>query len=543
VETVFDNFLQESSMSRSHNRLSILLAITLSALTVVLLLSTLRQTATAVSPPLDYRLINAYPNLTFRRLTDITNAGDRRLFVVEKAGAIRIAAAPDATFAPFFLDIEERVISDGFEQGLLGLAFHPHYAENGYFYVNYTHDTGDGVVSRVSRFQVTANPNFADPDSEQILLQFEQPGSNHNGGALHFGPDGYLYIATGDGGSAGDPWNNAQDTAVLLGKLLRIDVDGNGQPPDCDPDGAYTIPADNPLSDGPDGACDEIWAYGLRNPWRFSFDSATGDLYIGDVGQGFWEEIDRQPAGVGGLNYGWRCYEGTHEFKMGDCANSGYTFPIFEYIHTETRCSITGGYVYRGQDIPSLLGTYIFADFCSGEVMTLTQDEENEWQMTVLADGVDISLTTFGQDINGEIYLPQGDSLYRLVDDAIPELVIKKDAPTVIAAAQPFNYTITVRNEGALVANQLVISDTLPAAVTYLDSSDGGTWDGDAVSWTASTLYADAAISRTITVSATAATVINDSYGVRAANHNFVTGPPAISFIDPEQVYLPLALR
>lgn len=537
-------------MSRFQKRLSLVFAVVLSLLTAVILLSILRGTATAVSsPPLtpaaDYTLVNAYPHLTFPTLTDITHAGDDRLFLVEKPGAIRIAPSPDAVNALLFLDLTDRVLSSGHEQGLLGLAFHPDYAQNGYFYVNYTHDTGDGVVSRVSRFQVTADPNVANPDSEQVLLQFGQPDSNHNGGALHFGPDGYLYVSSGDGGGAGDLWDNAQNTAVLLGKLLRLDVDGNGQPPDCDPDGAYTIPADNPLSDGPGGNCDEIWAYGLRNPWRFSFDSATDALYIGDVGQYIWEEIDRQPPGAGGQNYGWRCYEGTHDYNLEGCADSGYTFPIFEYIHNGERCSVTGGYVYRGADNPYLVGKYVFGDLCSGEVMSLAQDGEGRWRMNVLVDGDNNTLTTFGQDVNGEIYLPQADGVYRLVDEATlaPELIIAKDAPTVADAAQPFTYTLTIHNQGDISATQLLISDTLPTAVTYLDSSDGGTWNGRTVSWTMPSLYAKTAVSVTITVSATSPTTINDAYTARAANHPPVTGPPAVTFINPEQLYLPLVNR
>ena len=245
----------------------------------------------------------------FTRPVDIVNAGDSRLFIVEQRGIIKIIDGNGQVLSTPFLDIDARVGSQGNEQGLLGLAFHPDYANNGFFYVNYTNNSGD---TRIARFKVSAdNPNVADPNSEKLLLPVDQPYSNHNAGDLTFGPDGYLYFGLGDGGSGGDPQNNGQTATAYLGKMLRIDVD-NGDP--------YAIPPTNPFKDT-DFYLDEIWATGLRNPWRFSFDRLTGDLWIGDVGQDAWEEIDFQPASsTGGENYGWRCYEGNHVYSMsGSC--------------------------------------------------------------------------------------------------------------------------------------------------------------------------------------------------------------------------------
>jgi len=262
-----------------------------------------------------------------QRPVDLQADGSGRLFVIEKVGRIRIIEDGQLLEAPF-LDITDRVGSDGNEQGLLGFAFHPQYGDIGRFFVNYTDRRGDTVIAR---FQVTSDPNLADPASETQLLGIDQPFPNHNGGVLAFGPDGYLYAGLGDGGSQGDPNGNAQNTDVLLGKILRLDVDS------ADP---YTVPADNPFGN-------EVWAYGFRNPWRFSFDRATGDLYIGDVGQNQWEEIDFIPAGSpGGANFGWDHREGAHEYEGG--GPEGMIDPVAEYSHPEGGCSVTGGYVYRG---------------------------------------------------------------------------------------------------------------------------------------------------------------------------------------------------
>ena len=342
----------------------------------------------------------------------ITHAGDQRLFIVERPGRIRIIDANGNLLGTPFLNIEARVDDTATEQGLLGLAFHPDYDVNGFFYVYYTWDPGIGADrSRIARFQVSADRDVADPDSELVIMEFEQPFSNHNGGDLHFGPDLYLYIASGDGGSSGDPQNRAQSKSSLLGKLLRIDVDvsPNGKRgPDCDLSGAsnYQIPPNNAFNDGAGGAgCDEIYALGLRNPWRFSFDRLVGDLWIADVGQGSYEEINRVLASPGGgLNFGWRCYEGDHAFKIAGCQGQ-YFFPSHEYSHAAGDCSVTGGFVYRGADYPALDGHYFFTDFCNSTIRTLTDTGNGLSLAEVLPAGVISAPSTFGEDHGGELYL------------------------------------------------------------------------------------------------------------------------------------------
>jgi hypothetical protein len=292
--------------------------------------------------------------------------------------------------SPPFLDITS-LVSSGGERGLLGAAFHPNYVGNGFFYVSYTDAAGDSVIARYS---VSLDPNRADPTSGVILLTIPQPFSNHNGGQLHFGPDGYLYIGIGDGGSGGDPQNNGQDLGTLLGKILRIDVD-SGFP--------FAVPADNPFV-GVGGAREEIWSYGLRNPWRFSFDRLTGDMFIGDVGQNSWEEVDFQPANsTGGENYGWRLMEGNSCFNPAiNCNNGTLTLPILVYDHS-VGCSVTGGYLYRGSKNPNLNGLYLYGDFCSGLIWGAQEDGLGGWNTTVLLD-TNFSISTFGEDESGEIY-------------------------------------------------------------------------------------------------------------------------------------------
>jgi len=343
----------------------------------------------------------------------------QRLFIVEQPGRIKILQDGQVLNTPF-LDIDGRVLSGG-ERGLLGLAFHPDYDINGYFYVDYTNNSGNTVISR---FEVTADPDLADSSSESILLTIAQPYSNHNGGMIAFGPnDGYLYIGMGDGGSGGDPQNRAQSDSVLLGKMLRIDVDG-GSP--------YGIPPDNPFA-GPGYPLDEIWAKGVRNPWRFSFDRLNGDLYIADVGQSQWEEIDFQPASsAGGENYGWRLMEGDHCYDPpSNCDPGGLTYPIYEYSHggTPFRCSISGGYVYRGNAIPQLPGTYFFADYCSGQIWSFRYDGSNITEFTdrtaELApdSGYVISdISSFGEDGSGELYIVDlGGEVFKIVP--VPQTV------------------------------------------------------------------------------------------------------------------------
>jgi glucose/arabinose dehydrogenase len=334
----------------------------------------------------------------------ITHDGEAsRLFVVEKAGRIRLIENGAVQPAPF-LDITNRVGSRGSEQGLLSVAFPSDYAAGGLFYVDYTDLNGNTVVARYRRS--ADNPRQADPTSEQKILQIDQPAPNHNGGQLQFGPDGYLYIGMGDGGGAGDQWGNAQAAGVLLGKILRVAVSGAE---------AYAIPTDNPFV-GKAEARPEIWALGLRNPWRFSFDRATGDLYIADVGQDAYEEVDFQPAhSPGGQNYGWNRMEGAHCYKPpSGCDSSGTVLPVAEYDHTQG-CSITGGYVYRGTRFPQMAGIYFFADFCSGKMWGLWRDTTGAWRMDFLLDS-GLSPSSFGEDAAGEIYLVgyQDGTIYHL---------------------------------------------------------------------------------------------------------------------------------
>jgi glucose/arabinose dehydrogenase len=339
----------------------------------------------------------------------ITHAGDPRLFVVEQPGRIRVVDDGNVLPAPF-LDITDRVDDDGNEQGLLGLAFHPEYADNGHFYVNYTHDpAGSGLDrTRISRFTVGSNANVADPGSELVLMEFEQPFSNHNGGDIQFGPDGYLYIAVGDGGSGGDPQNNAQNPSTPLGKLLRIDVDGGGGAPDCNLVAAnrYGIPAENAYTDGDGGAgCDEIYALGLRNPWRIAFDALTGDLWIADVGQNEFEEINFVSAGTAaGLNFGWRCYEGDEPYNGAGC-DDAYFPPLITTSHSGGNCSITGGRVYRGGSEPALSGRYFFTDFCNTAIRTITAHEGEPVVEDAIPAGAISQPVAFGEDVFGELYV------------------------------------------------------------------------------------------------------------------------------------------
>ena len=350
----------------------------------------------------------------------LAHAGDGsgRLFVVLQGGQIRVLEA-DGTLLPTpFLNLSGQVSCCG-ERGLLGLAFHPAYETNGLFYVHYTDLAGDTVVSR---FSVSADPDVADSGSESVLLTQDQPFSNHNGGQLAFGPDGFLYVALGDGGSGGDPQDNAQDLSTILGKILRIDVDSTS------PGLAYGIPPGNPFA-GTLGARPEIWAYGLRNPWRFSFDRQTGDLWIGDVGQNAIEEIDLQPAAAaGGRNYGWRCFEGSQPFNQTGCPASGFTFPVLEYGHVDGNCSVTGGYRYRGAAQPLLTGVYLFADFCTGRLWGADRGCGGTWHARQIFDAP-FNVTSFGEDEAGEVYVVEAGAtdgkIHRLV--ASPTLEIFAD--------------------------------------------------------------------------------------------------------------------
>lgn len=348
----------------------------------------------------------------FSSPVNMKHAGDDRFFVVERAGVIKILNADGTTNTAPFLDIDNLVTNGGGEQGLLAVAFHPNYASNGYFYVNYVDNGGDTVISRFTRDTATT----ADPNSELVLINVVQPFINHNGGDLHFGTDGYLYISLGDGGSGGDPQNRAQTLTDLLGKMLRIDVDNvsNGN--------NYAIPSDNPFV-SVTAAADEIWAYGLRNTWKFSFDKDTGDLWTADVGQNALEEINIVAStSNGGENYGWKCFEGTSSFQNSTyCDNITKVDPIAEYAHVSGRCSISGGYVYRGEIQSTLEGYYFFADFCTDEIGYVKDNTTGGYDLEFILDDSGQGWSAFGEDINGELFvigLING-NIYRIIEEPL----------------------------------------------------------------------------------------------------------------------------
>ena len=328
------------------------------------------------------------------------NDGSGALYIVEQAGKVRMYQNDQVRTAPF-LDIGARVGSSGSEQGLLSIAFSPTYIKDGFFFVNYTDKDGDTIVSR---FATNKDHSVGDAKSELRILKIDQPYANHNGGLIKFGPDGMLYIGMGDGGSAGDPENRAQNMKVLLGKLLRIDVSkaSKAKP--------YAIPADNPKWKTGEKA--EIWSSGLRNPWRFSFDKATGDLFIADVGQNAYEEVNFQPAQKGGANYGWKLREGFEKYD-GD-KQPTFTEPIAQYAHADG-CSVTGGYVYRGTAIPGLAGAYLYGDYCQGSIWTLKPGADGKWQNEKLFDD-NLRIASFGEDAAGELYvIDHGGVIYKML--------------------------------------------------------------------------------------------------------------------------------
>ncbi|HYE15949.1 MAG TPA: PQQ-dependent sugar dehydrogenase, partial [Pyrinomonadaceae bacterium] len=378
----------------------------------------------------------------------VIHAGDRsgRLFVIEQNGLISIVKDGARLSTPF-LDITSRT-SKGGERGLLGLAFPPDYATKGYFYVNYTNTAGDTVIARYSRN--ATNPDLADFSSEQVVALIPQPFSNHNGGHMAFGPrDGYLYVATGDGGSGGDPGNRAQNPAQLLGKLLRIDVE-TGRPY------TYTVPQSNPFV-GAEGYRPEIWALGLRNPWRFSFDRVTGDLFVGDVGQSEWEEIDFQPGdSEGGENYGWRIMEGQQCFNPVPCDQTGLTLPVWSYSHSGGDCSVTGGFVYRGTTYPRMQGLYFYADYCTARFWALRR-VDGAWQSTELLNAPG-NISSFGEDEAGELYVAVHNTgqILRLADagPALPPSATPTPATVKFTQAaynvneEAHSATVTLRRDG-----------------------------------------------------------------------------------------------
>ena len=415
---------------------------------VILLLILIQYTNYA-----QYNFEVAFPNLTFSSALDLQNAGDGsdRLFAVERSGVIKVFPNQSTVnTTKTFLNITDRVTSGG-ETGLLGLAFHPNYETNGYFYVNYTAPSPLRTI--ISRFSVSStNPDSADKNSELILLTYDQPYSNHNGGCVAFGPDGNLYIAAGDGGSGGDPQNNAQNITNLLGKIIRIDVD-NPQVPFN-----YGIPADNPFVDSTNvNIRKEIYAWGLRNTWRFSFDPVTGWLWAGDVGQGDWEEVD---IIQNGKNYGWRCYEGNHPYNLSGC-NGVYENPIWEYSHS-LGFSISGGYVYRGENVPELYGKYICGDYVSARVWAINYDGINPATSTQITTAPG-SITSFGVDENNELYLVSfNGKIYRFTPTIVPVELIS------------FNATIV---EGKVRLDWYTATETNNSGFTIQRSTDGATYE------------------------------------------------------------------
>jgi len=382
----------------------------------------------------------------FSDITEIAHAGSSRMYVVQQGGLIRMLES-DGTVGPNpFINLSSIVNFNG-ERGLLGLAFHPEYITNGYFFVFYNNGAGDLVISRYSRS--TATPDVADAESGQILLTIPHPGNtNHNGGSMHFGPDGYLYISTGDGGGAGDPNGNAQNTNVLLGKMLRIDVNSGT---------TYGIPDTNPFAET-DGA-DEIWATGLRNAWKFSFTRLENTMWIADVGQGRFEEINKiaNPASPG-LNFGWRCYEGDLEStNLSGCpdGNTTFTFPVAQYDHTAGACSITGGYEYMGNTYPNMQGKYFFADYCNGKIGWVNSETPAAITWTASSDR---NFTTFGEDINGELYIAGSNgTIYKVTDATAGTEKFNVAGITVYPNPANNEVFINIKNQG--VPAQIVVFD------------------------------------------------------------------------------------
>lgn len=389
----------------------------------------------------------------FNLPVDISKAGDNRLFITEKGGTIRILNVDGSRPTTPFLDIKTRVNASANERGLLGLCFHPNYKMNGYFFVHYTNLSGHTTISR---FSTTEDVNKADPNSEKIILVINQPYNNHNGGDLEFGPDGYLYIGMGDGGSANDPGNRSQNPTNLLGKMLRIDINTEE---------TYTIPADNPWF-GHTDTLPEIWSLGLRNPWRFSFDKLTGDLWIGDVGQNKWEEINFVPRGTAAINYGWKCYEGfdTH-LNQGCLDMSHYTPPVFTYRNPTIGCSVTGGYVYRGNQASRYLGHYIFADYCSGRFWSVFPDSILPFSGKELGKFSTDEYVTFGEDMEGNLYVAaiRAGRIFKFVDPKCTrwEETLDMDISTSVSCRDSCDGFITLNIQEDHLKYQWNTGDTL----------------------------------------------------------------------------------
>lgn len=390
-------------------------------------------------------------------LVEITHAGDNRLFAVQQSGQIKIIQPSGAINPTNFLDLSGLVTFGG-ERGLLGLAFHPQFASNGYFFVYYNNGVGDITVERYTVNGV--NPDVADSGSAKQILSIPKPFSNHNGGSMHFDSNGYLWISTGDGGGGGDPNNLAQNKNSLLGKMLRIDVNATGP---------YNIPAGNPFTT-PEGA-PEIWSYGLRNAWKFSFDQPSGNVMIADVGQNQIEEINRMPVTQAGINYGWRCYEGNSSYNTTGCAaQSTMTFPVTSYNHSGGRCSITGGYVYRGTQYPAFTGKYFFADYCSNQIGLMHADDSITWTPAFAGN----NFSTFGVDSANELYVAavNNGKIYRLTTTSLS--TDETEAITLELYPNPASDMVYVRGlKPGKYHAELITADGRKAGVFSLNEQHG----------------------------------------------------------------------
>lgn len=443
------------------------------------------------------QFVNAFPGLSFQEPVFLThsNDGTDRIFVVQQNGRIRVFPNDSAaTSASTFLNITNKLSWTGGEQGLLGLAFHPQYATNGYFYVNYT--APNPLRTVIARYSVSqTDPNKADSLSEFVILEIGQPYDNHNGGMILFGADGYLYVGTGDGGDGGDPHNYGQNRSVLLGKILRINVDTTTATTN------YGIPNDNPFKDNTQGYKEEIWAWGFRNPWRFSEDRVTGRMWVGDVGQGSWEEIDLlKRAG----NFGWRCYEGNSTFNTSGCGPaSEYVFPVTVYPNTGSDCAVTGGYVYRGQRRPELVGHYIYGDYCSGKVWKFNYTDSTATGDTLLIN-TSFLISSFGVDQHGELYLcNHGGTIQKFARSTVDVHEPRRTLPTETRLEQnhpnPFNPTTAISFQLSAVSfASLKVYDLLGREVATLvnETKQPGSYE---VTWDASGMASGVYMYRLVT--------------------------------------------
>ncbi|MDJ0755895.1 MAG: PQQ-dependent sugar dehydrogenase [Ardenticatenaceae bacterium] len=518
--------------------INLLLMITLPIGLLIFLMSAVAGAAPAADPPaLSLKPIaNGFANPLAVVASPLENDG--RLFVLQKEGGIRVIDKNGQVLPDLFLDVGSLIGTAG-ERGLLGMAFDPNFSENGHFYLNYTRKSdGATMVSRFTLDSPLANQgNIA---TEKPIIRIPQDFENHNGGDIHFGPDGYLYIALGDGGSGDDPNNRAQTLSNLLGSILRIDIDETaGLPADCGQIGSYSVPADNPFVNEA-GACNEIWAYGIRNAWRMSFDRLTGDMYFGDVGQNSREEVNFQPASSsGGENYGWRCLEGNIPTPgVPACTPGGnYVPPIYDYPRTLGN-SVTGGYVYRGESFPRMKGIYIFGDFGSGQLFRSVND--GGWSTTV-AEDLSISIVSFDETNEGELLVVDysGGAVYQIIDEL--GLNVAQDGPTVVQNGQQTELSFTVTNVGSAIAPAVVLTNTLPAGVSYVS---GGSWDGSTVTWNLGDLSVGGDTTVSLTVTSTQ-TYTNSQVFATATGIDAVQGE-AVRVFSFDQIYnlfLPVAVR